>query len=590
MSAAREFKASHPHEVELRQGNGRIEESKSLWLRFFHSSILVASAIRNTALGLALLVGLTATLLTAAERKFYDDDPIAREVDTEDASGARPWEIDLIWDLTLNTFATPGRATNPPRAGNINTIDEVPDSNWFTNRIGARPLTAAEVARGPVTGDGPAGPLTVIRPKPAGASPGFVARDSRGDVWFISFDADGYPDAATGAVMVANKLFWALGYWQVENHLLQIHPESIAIAETARLTPPSGRRRPMRQSDIDAVLARSHRRPDGSYRAVAAKAIEGTVLGGFRYHGTRPDDPNDIVPHEDRRELRALRVFGAWTNLVDMKAGNTLDTIIEQDGRRVVRHYLQDVGSTFGVGARGPHDYDEGFEFLYEGGTLLKRLVTLGLHRSAWQTARYEDIPAIGLFEADAFDPRTWRPRTPNGAFLRARDDDMFWAARRVAAFSDELIDAAARAGQYGDPAAAPHLARLLKERREKIARAFLPAINPLAEFAIDGGRLTFVNVAEQAGVAAAPGGYRAAWFTFDNATGETRPIGSETSAAGPSIAVPPGLPSSAGGYVKIEVRATESPEASWEVPVDVYFRRLADGWKLVGLERRLNE
>jgi hypothetical protein len=541
----------------------------------------------RTAFGFALVAGLTAALLGGAERKFYDDDPIAREVDTEDASGVQPWEIDLVWDLSLNTFATPRRTAHPPRAGNINTIDEVPDSNWFTNRIGTGPMTAAEIARGPQTGGGPAGRLTVIRPKPAGASPGFVAQDERGEVWFVSLDAAGYPDAATGAVMVANKLFWALGYWQVENHLIRVDPEALAIGDTARVTPPSGRRRPMRPSDVDAVLARSHRSPDGSYRAVAGKAIPGTVLGGFRYHGTRPDDPNDIVPHEDRRELRALRVFGAWTNLVDMKAGNTLDTLVEENGRRVVRHYLQDVGSTFGVGAAGPHDFDEGFEFLYEGRTLLKRLVTFGFHRSAWQTARYADVPAIGHFEAEAFDPRAWRPRVPSGAFLRARDDDMFWAARRVAAFSDELIEAAARTGDYSDPKAAPHLATLLKARRDRIAQAYLPAINPLADFALDtSGRLTFVNVAERAGVAAAPGGYHAAWFTFDNTTGDTKPLGGDTSAASSSIGAPAGLPSTAGAYIKVQVRATDAPETSWERPVDVYFRRLVEGWKLVGLER----
>ncbi|MBA3231599.1 MAG: hypothetical protein H0T05_02155 [Acidobacteria bacterium] len=532
---------------------------------------------------------MSAVLVGGTGRKFYDDDPIAIEVDTEDASGAQPWEIDLVWDLSLNTFARPGRTLDPPRAGNINTIDEVPDSNWFTNRIGARPLSTADIARGPQTGEGPSGQLTVIRPKQAGAAPGFTARDERGDVWFVSLDAAGHPDAATGAIMVANKLFWALGYWQVENYLIAIDPDRIAIADSARMRPPSGSNRPMRKSDLDAVFAHSHRRADGSYRAAAGKAIPGTVLGGFKYHGTRPDDPNDIVPHEDRRELRGLRVFGAWTNLVDMKAGNTLDTLIEENGRHVVRHYLQDVGSTFGVGAHGLHDYDEGFEFLYEGGILLRRLVTLGLYRSAWQTARYEDVPAIGRFEAEAFEPRTWRPRVPTSAYLRARDDDTFWAARRVAAFTDEQILAAARAGEYSDPNAAPYLARILMARRDRIARAYLPAINPLVDFALNAqGRLTFANAAEAAGVATAPQGYSATWAHFDNTTEDTRPIGTETTGAGPSIEAPPGLPTGAGAYIKVQVRALTPPEPSWAVPVDVYFRRLADGWKLVGLERRV--
>ena len=51
-----------------------------------------------------------------------------------------------------------------------------------------------------------------------------------------------------------------------------------------------------------------------------------------------------------------------------MKAGNTLDVLVTENGRSVVRHYLQDVGSTFGTGANGPREYDEGWELLYDVG------------------------------------------------------------------------------------------------------------------------------------------------------------------------------------------------------------------------------
>ena len=188
--------------------------------------------------------------------------------------------------------------------------------------------------------------------------------------------------------------------------------------------------------------ARSHRSPDGSYRAVAARQLPGRVIGPFRYFGTRNDDPNDMVPHEDRRELRALKVFGAWTNLSDMKAGNTLDTRRHRERPR--RRPPLPAGCRLDVRhrrARCP-PWADGWNYFYDGGLLLKRLVSLGFYLEPWQTARYTEYPSIGRFEGDAFDPLTWKPHAPTAAFLRARSDDMFWAARRVAAFSDDLIRA----------------------------------------------------------------------------------------------------------------------------------------------------
>ena len=72
---------------------------------------------------------------------------------------------------------------------------------------------------------------------------------------------------------------------------------------------------------------------------------------------TRPDDPNDLVPHEDRRELRAYGVFAAWLNHVDAKAINSLDMLVTENGRSFVRHYLVDFGSALGSGGVGPADY-----------------------------------------------------------------------------------------------------------------------------------------------------------------------------------------------------------------------------------------
>jgi len=540
----------------------------------------------------ALCVLGAVALLTATPagngRKFYDDDPLAREPETENAAGVKPWDIDLFYDLAENLFAHPGDPAPAGRARNVNTIDEVPDSNWFTNRVLARPLSIDELSRGPLTGSGPApGTWSVVRPKQAGAAPGFTMRDATGELWFVSFDANGFPEAATGAILVANKIFWGLGYWQLENFLVTIRVDQLAIADSAKVRPPSGTERPMKMKDIQDVLKRAHRGADGTYRAIAARAVPGTPLGGFRYYGTRPDDPNDVVPHEHRRELRALKVFGAWTNLTDMKAGNTLDALVTADGRGTVRHYLQDVGSTFGTGANAPHEYDDGFEFLYDGGLTMKRLVTFGFFLQPWQTAAYADVPAIGRFESTVFDPLTWKPRVPTAAFLRARDDDSFWAARRVMAFSDEMIRAAVKTGQYSDPQAAQHLGDMLIARRNKIGRAYLNAINPVVNVTLDEtGTLAFENAAVSAGVAAAPGGgYVIQWARYDNNTGATTPIGASTAAATLATPAPAALPSERGAYVKVEIRAVQPPNPSWGAPVTAYFKRTG-GWTLVGLER----
>lgn len=533
-----------------------------------------------------MLLLVSRAVLEAAEPRFYDDDPIAVEPETQDASRVDPWKIDLIYDLVRNQFARPGEPVGR-RAQNINTIDEVPDSNWFTNRILARPVSPEEAARGPATGKGPApGTWTVTQTKKEGDAPGVTIRDSAGETWFLQFDPKSNPEGATAAAVIANRIFWTLGYFQAEYYLSELRLEQLQIDPEATFTPPSGKERPLKLKDLQPVLDRAARRPDGSYRVFASRLLPGKILGGFRFYGNRPDDPNDVIPHEHRRELRALQVFGAWTNLVDMKALNTMDTLITENGRTRIRHYLLDVGSTFGMGANGPHEWTEGYEYLFEGDKLLKRLVSFGTYLQPWQTVAYQKQRSVGRFEGDKFDPKAWKTRVPVSAVLRARDDDHFWAARRVMAFSDEMIRAVVKTGQLSNPAAEKLLAEALIKRRDKIGQIHLTCINPLVNFSLDSsGVLTFENAAVKLGVAKAPPSYTASWSALDNNTGTMRALG-ETKSLSESVLPVPALPATPGSFVTVDVRSVDPPHASWAKPVRTTFRRIDGGWKLVGLER----
>ena len=530
---------------------------------------------------------LSSTARTAAPR-FYSDDPVAREPESRDASGAAVYDVGLMYDLSYNLVVTAGRASSNVHARNVNTVDEVPDSSWFTNRMLPRRVTADDIVRGPGNGRAPNPERwTITREKSAGFSPGFTAMDANGETWFLSFDPPGNPEGATAAMVIATKLFWALGYNQVETFITSVDPARTTIDPKATIRRPNGKRTPMTQKDVNAVLERAARNADGTYRAAAGRLLPGKVLGPFLYQGTRSDDPNDIVEHEHRRELRALRVFGAWTNLTDLKAGNTLDTLVTVDGKSVIRHYLQDVGSTFGMGANGPHDWDEGFEYFYEQNQGLRRAATLGLLLSPWQTATYKLYPSIGRFEADAFDPRTWKPHAPTRAYIEMVDDDGFWAARRVGAFDDRLIRAIVHTGAFSNAAAEQHLAALLIQRRDKIERAYLPAVNPIVNPTLGpDGQLRFENAAVAAGVADSPAGYRASWSRFDNATGDARPLGEPVSSTTTAIPGPPELPSADGVIIRVDIRATAPSPSAWQQPVRLYFRRTTGAWMLVGLDR----
>src|SRR5688572_2589618 len=553
-----------------------------------HTQTKARVSARHLLSATAALIIVTATV-SGQRPTFYNDDPVARVVDTQDASKVQPKSVNLVYDESRNLFGNPGDPNMNRRAMSINTIDEVPDSNWFTNRIiGTRPMTVEEVAKGPDTATGPApGKWTITSGKSDVVTPGFTILDAKGDRWFIKFDPPKWREMATGAEVAVTKLFHALGYYVPENQIASLRRENLAIGERARIAAVDGGERRLNDADVDRLLRIAAQEADGSYRVIASKAVSGRPVGPFLYVDTRPDDPNDVVPHEHRRELRGLRVFAAWTNHVDSKAINSLDTLVTENGRTVVRHHLIDFGSTLGSASIKPREYDEGHHYIADGGKTIAGIFSLGLYIPSFHLVDYPDYDSVGNFSADRFDPPKWKPRVPNPAFRRARPDDTFWAARRVMAFTDDMIRAAVKTGRYSDAAAEKHIADTLIARRDAIGRSWLTDVNPVIDPALDAsGALTFRNAAVAAGVAKPPASYEVAWFRFDNATGGVTPIGQPTPSAREGGAAPSGLPTADGSFVRVDIKAMDAAHPSWATPVRAFFRRAGTGWELVGFER----
>ena len=59
----------------------------------------------------------------------------------------KPSKVGYAFDMYDNLFGEPGDKAENVRAKNLNSVDEVPDSSWFTNRIGSRPMTVDELVR-----------------------------------------------------------------------------------------------------------------------------------------------------------------------------------------------------------------------------------------------------------------------------------------------------------------------------------------------------------------------------------------------------------------------------------------------------------
>jgi hypothetical protein len=538
----------------------------------------------------AVVVLLTAGGLVvgrSASPHFYPDDPRWTDDDrVVDASKAVAVEDSNSYDFAVNTIGHPGERRDV-RALNVNTVDEVPDSSWFTNRIGRREMSTAEIAKGPDTAERlDMTGWKVSAGKSGGVQPGFRMRDATGQVYQIEVDPPSNPELASGAEIIGTAFYHAIGYHVVDVYVAEIDRRTLEIAEGATIRDPlNGRRRSMRKYDLDNVFNRAARMDNGRYRVIVSRFAPGRPLGNFRYYGRRTDDPNDLVPHEHRRELRGARVFGAWLNHDDSRGVNSLDMLETANGRGWVKHYMFDFGSILGSGTVFAQRHRSGNEYIFEQKPGWLSLVTLGLYVRPWITIDYPRVPdSVGRIESARFDPLTWKPEYPNPAFDNMRPDDTFWAARIVSKFSDEAIRAVVAKAAYSDPAATDFLTRTIIARRDKVVAAWINQVCPVVDPALSAdGALTFTNAAVDARAATAPERYELNWFRFDNATDQRTPVGGAMTVSSGSARAPDGL---SGDFVGVRVTATHPQQPGWANASTFFFRRAAGGWTLAGIER----
>ena len=530
----------------------------------------------------------------AATPRFFPDDPIQVDDDRAlDASKTKEIQGSNAYDFAENTFLHPGDPRDI-RAVNVNSIDEVPDSSWFTNRIGARAMTVEEIVRGPNQLDTISiDDWPIVQEKSSGITPGYrvvdpADRSPRPRLYQVKFDPPSNPGMASAAEVIGAAIYHALGYNVVQGYIVDVDPTRIVLSPTATTVDLKGRKRQMTRRDVDKLLARGARLPNGKYRATLSRFADGQGRGYFKYYGTRPDDPNDIHPHEHRRELRANRVFAAWLNHDDSRGINSLDMLESpQGGPAFLRHYMFDFGSIMGSGSTSPQTLRAGNEYILEWAPALKTLGTFGLYVRPWIRTKYwEGAKSVGRFEGDVFDPIKWRPEYPNPAFDHMRPDDAFWAARLVSRFSDDAIRAVVAKARYSEPGAADHITATLIKRRDKVVRAWLTGVNPLADARLgNDGVLQFENAAATARVVSAPSRYSFSWSRFDNAASQTIGNPVETTSTEARTTAPAAVLNNA-EFVTVAVRTTHPDFPVWEMPVTFTFRRASNGWQLVGVER----
>lgn len=452
-----------------------------------------------------MVAGALATSACATAPTFADEPVVWFADDQRDIEEPEEWKFvrPAYWIHVYGTrrITRVTEVRGKTQAHNVNALDEVPNSTWFTNRIGVRRVAAAEAVHASSGSGPPQLPLTAISGKQGGTRPGFIARDAEGRRFLVKFDFMANPHQQTGTGVIANRIFWTLGFNVPSEFWVDVERDrDVVAADDATVKDEFGRKRTMTDDDLDAMFATAPVHPDGRYRIFVSELLDGTPIGGARAEGTRKDDANDTVPHEHRRELRGMRVFAAWLGHTDIKEDNTLDIYVEESGRRFVRHYLVDLNECFGTHQSNMGRLEDGWEYNVDWQMQLAALGSLGIWKRPWEDQTQTPWPVLGAFSSEHFEPEKWRPAFPYFPFFETTPEDAFWAAKIIQRFDRPLLEALVATGGW-DEAPSAYLVDALLERGRRIGVAYIDNLTPLDAFTVENGEVCAYDLAVHHGL-----------------------------------------------------------------------------------------
>ena len=533
---------------------------------------------RSKLLPIAVLLG----ALSLQAQKFYPDDPLTQEPAPFPIEEANFRGLNPLYELVMQQVGKQGErhpADGVIPALSANTLGEVMDGPWFVNRHARQRLSVTELVEGPPQGEAPSQQKKwrVLTVRKYGIRPGLLIRDAENKFFLLRFDPPGRLEMSTGASMIGARIFHALGYWVAEHHLVYFDRKQLFADSEGEDIDAVGGATPLKEEDIDLFLEKVPRDSTRGYRAVAI-STEGVqkLLGPYQFYGTRTDDPNDVIAHEHRRDLRGLHAISAWLANNGINAVQTMDALVEENGVHFIRHVWVDFSMLLGSGFEDVKHARDGYEPLLDLGEALKNLVGMGIYSPAWQRAQYPGIRSVGLFESRVFDPSKWLPTTDLAALANHLPDDDYWAAKQILALTDEDLKAVVKAAQYTDPRAAEWVAQSLIERRDKVVRYSLDKVLPLENFRIEDGVLRFDDLAVQRGLRS-PQNYSVQWSGFRNLQKDLLALREANSFQVPERAVA----DEAGSYYAARISA-DAPGKT----LTVYLRKGETGFKAVGIER----